>query len=473
MSILRSLLRPAIQRHQRRRVTTIARVSSAATATASATAHPFSPHTSTHRPLSYTSRACVSRVFPRTSPCGGVLPVHTFDSSRHHYRLSHERQEQAPSPHRHSRFSFSTSPVRASASMTEPTTAAPAAPAPGPGDSSQPLTFVDTHAHLYLFLPKLGYASAGTSGVKGGVDADVDDADVDVVKGEGNEVEASRGDVYQYMSDVLEDKVGLYSMDRSKTAALKTKKKTGKQKRLDAELVELCGGHAPRMESCVNIACDIERFEESAKLIEHPHVYGAFGVHPHNAKDYTVEVEEKLAGYMANDKCVAWGEMGLDYHYNLSSPDVQKDVFARQLRRAKVCNNKPLVIHTREAEEDTLRIMKDEVDINTCVHVHCFTSSLQLAKDLLNHFDNLYIGFTGVVSFASSSDIREVIREVPLNRILLETDAPFMSPVPYRGLVCHSGMVPHVARTVAEEKGVEMVELLRTVRDNTRHMYGI
>ncbi|KAJ7041015.1 hydrolase [Mycena alexandri] len=219
------------------------------------------------------------------------------------------------------------------------------------------------------------------------------------------------------------------------------------------------------------------------------------GVHPHEARLYTDAVEADIIDAMAHPRCVGWGEMGLDYHYDNSPRPVQQEVFTRQLRCA-VRLNKPLTIHTREADEDTERILKEVVPKEHRIHIHCFTDSPAFAQRLLDWFPNLYIGITGVITYttnidtsttvrnmfspptssSSSSDtdtsttLSQAVANVSLSppqdatsednklRILLETDAPYMVPAPIYtlpGLVgkklplCHSGMVPWTAGFVA------------------------
>lgn len=179
---------------------------------------------------------------------------------------------------------------------------------------------------------------------------------------------------------------------------------------------------------------------------------------------------------------VAWGEIGLDYHYNNSEPAVQRTVFEQQLRRA-VDLRLPIVVHTREAEEDTFRIMTSIVPTGHLIHVHCFTDSPEFARKMLGHFSNCFFGFTGVITFKSALQAQEAVRVVPINRLLLETDAPYMVPssVPRpqggkdrrRTTVSHPGHIPLVAKKVAELKHIHEDEVLRATRENARQMYGV
>ncbi|TFK35705.1 hypothetical protein BDQ12DRAFT_687821 [Crucibulum laeve] len=215
------------------------------------------------------------------------------------------------------------------------------------------------------------------------------------------------------------------------------------------------------------------------------------GVHPHEAKSYTDGVEQELIEAMAHPRCVGWGEMGLDYHYDLSPRDIQQEVFTRQLRHA-VRLKKPLTIHTREADEDTERILKTEVPKDHKVHIHCFTDKPEFAQRLLGHFPNLCIGITGVITYATNTDTSTVIRsmssanpETPL-RILLETDAPYMVPsnlydaIPaLKGKgklpICHTGMVPWTSEFVANIAGErwDAEKVMKEARENARMVYGV
>ncbi|KAG9017203.1 hypothetical protein FRB90_001372 [Tulasnella sp. 427] len=230
------------------------------------------------------------------------------------------------------------------------------------------------------------------------------------------------------------------------------------------------------------------------------------GVHPHEARHYNDEVENEIADAALHSRCVGMGEMGLDYHYDNSPREVQREVLKRQLAVA-VALNKPLTIHTREADEDILQILKENVPVDHRIHIHCFTDTPELAKALLEHFPNLYIGITGVITFATNLNTRQAISNMissaissgasltatpsPL-RILLETDAPYMVPgnlsVQSLGLKAgsrlpfsHSGMIPWTAHFVAEvateaaggAASWTAEEVLRIATENARTMYGL
>ena len=151
---------------------------------------------------------------------------------------------------------------------------------------------------------------------------------------------------------------------------------------------------------------------------------------------------------------------------------LQREVFARQIDLA-VSLKKPLVVHTRFAEDDTLELLEKHLPDSHPVHVHCFTSSNTLAQSLLERFPSLRLGFTGVITFKNAPDVQDVVRNTPLDRILLETDSPYMAPEPFRGRIAHPGHVSYVADAVAKLKGVSRAEVLAACRKNTRQIYGI
>ena len=225
----------------------------------------------------------------------------------------------------------------------------------------------------------------------------------------------------------------------------------------------------------VAIFCDPSALSPSLgvwrDLLEEPGIYGAFGIHPHNAKYYTDAVEERLVEALTHPKAVAWGECGLDYHYDNSPRDVQKEVFKRQILMA-VKLGKPLVVHSRDAEEDTLYILEDNLPRDWPVHLHCHGGSEAFTVALMKSFTNLVFGFTGAITFANAGQKKLIAEVVPLERIVLETDGPYMAPVPFRGQTAHPGMIPYVANQIAQLKKRPLDEVLHIARENTKRIYG-
>lgn len=228
----------------------------------------------------------------------------------------------------------------------------------------------------------------------------------------------------------------------------------------------------PDCEACLTISCDTSAIEPVLALMQNEGVYGSFGLHPHDSRLWDAEFEKRLLAALQHPKCMAYGEIGLDYHYTLSPIETQKESFAYQLGLG-IQAGKPLVIHTREAEADTLEILRRHVPRDWPVHVHCFTSSLPFAQSLLTEFSRLYLGFTGIITFKNAVDLQEVALHTPLNRLLLETDGPYLAPVPHRGQVAHPGHIPLIAQKLAEIKKVNAAELFAAARQNTRDLYGI
>ncbi|EFA81466.1 hypothetical protein PPL_05454 [Heterostelium album PN500] len=215
----------------------------------------------------------------------------------------------------------------------------------------------------------------------------------------------------------------------------------------------------PQFERLVQVCCDPVSLEYTDMLISFDQIFAAYGVHPHNASEYNDDIEAKLIQRMASPKVVAWGECGLDYFYNKSARPAQLSAFTRQLQAAVKCN-KPVVVHSREAEEDTLRLLKENLPKDWKIHIHCFTSNIEFALALLEHFPNLYIGFTGCITFNNSESIRDSVSVVPIDRILLETDGPYMTPMPFRGQIANSGHIPQIANVIAGIKELSLEEVL-------------
>jgi TatD DNase family protein len=194
----------------------------------------------------------------------------------------------------------------------------------------------------------------------------------------------------------------------------------------------------------------------------YPKVFCTLGIHPHDAKLYTEEVENKIVSLLPMPQVVAVGEIGLDYYYLNSDIETQKKVFRRQLEIA-LQHKLPIEIHTRDAEADTIEILKDVNPTWTGV-LHCFTGTQYLADEALQL--GLDISVSGVVTFKSADALRQVIQSVPLDRLHVETDAPFLAPVPMRGRKNQPAFVVHTATFLAALKGVELDALKHQVHLN-------
>jgi TatD DNase family protein len=215
---------------------------------------------------------------------------------------------------------------------------------------------------------------------------------------------------------------------------------------------------------------ELERGVEVAEQYEG--VFAAVGVHPHDARLYDEAAERRLVGILkGGGRVVALGEIGLDFHYDNSPRDVQRDVFARQLRLAREVSL-PVIIHSREADDETVEILRDVYAGAARGGVmHCFGGGLRMAEAVLEL--GFYVSFAGNVTFKKAENLREVALIVPAERILVETDCPFMAPVPLRGRRNEPAFVVETARFVASLRGAEPEELGRTTAENFSRLFGV
>jgi len=216
----------------------------------------------------------------------------------------------------------------------------------------------------------------------------------------------------------------------------------------------------------VGVLCcgtDMQDSKHAIELAEqHDYIFAAAGTHPHEAKHGIDGLRELLA----HPKCVAAGEMGLDYHYDFSPRDVQQAVFTAQLELARELNM-PVVIHCREAFADTLTILQTFAPLRGVMH--CFTGSVEFMREILPL--GLHIGLGGAVTFNNARKPVEVAAAVPLDRLLLETDAPYMAPVPHRGKRCDSTHITAIAEKIAALRGMDAQDLLDACADNARGLF--
>ena len=233
----------------------------------------------------------------------------------------------------------------------------------------------------------------------------------------------------------------------------------------EALLAALPGQGVDLVLQCGSSVRDSERGLALADQYEF--IYAACGVHPHEAKEFGKQDITQLRKLLQHPKCVAVGEIGLDYHYDFSPRDVQKDAFKRQL--ALACElNLPVVVHDREAHEDTLRILREFRPRGV---MHCFSGSVELMREILAL--GMYIGLGGAVTFKNAKRPVEVAAQVPTGRLLLETDAPYMAPVPHRGERCDSRHIALIAAKVAELRGMDTQELIDICNRNGRELFGV
>lgn len=219
----------------------------------------------------------------------------------------------------------------------------------------------------------------------------------------------------------------------------------------------------------ISIGTTPEDWQEVSNIAEKffPDVYCFIGVHPHDAVHLNKSSAEKLKSYLTKAWVLGVGEIGLDYYYDNSPRNVQLDAFRQQMEIAAEAQL-PVEIHSRDAEQDTAKILADfKGQVKGLLH--CFTSSRWLAEQALQcGFD---ISISGVVTFKKSEELRQVVSMIPLDRLHIETDAPFLAPVPHRGKKNHPALVVHTAKKIAEIKGIEEKELARYTRENALRLF--
>jgi len=214
-------------------------------------------------------------------------------------------------------------------------------------------------------------------------------------------------------------------------------------------------------------------FERAIELGKsHESIYTAIGTHPHDARFYNDEAEERTKSLIeGGERVVAWGEIGLDFHYDNSPREVQVAVFKRQLRAAGDLNL-PVIIHTREAETETIEILKSDYDGADRRGVfHCFSGSEDLARRALEV--GFMISFSGIVTFKKADELRNIARLVPLDRLLIETDCPYLTPVPCRGKRNEPAYVVEVARCLAGLHGLEIEQLAHVTTENFMRFFSL
>ena len=230
---------------------------------------------------------------------------------------------------------------------------------------------------------------------------------------------------------------------------------------------------SPKPDAILHVACEKSGFDYAEKISRlYPNVYTAFGIHPQNADSYDAETEECLMRLWASPKTVGIGEIGFDYHYETASRKKQREVFERQLEIGSPFH-KVFVLHLREADDDSLNVLQHAHLQNATLHIHSCTASCRFVEAALQLPCRVYVGFTGILTVKNAESVREAASRVPLNRLLLETDSPYLAPVPFRGKPSHAGMIPQIGEVLAQVKNIPFEELMKQVRQNTRDCYGI
>lgn len=214
------------------------------------------------------------------------------------------------------------------------------------------------------------------------------------------------------------------------------------------------------------IGDNLETSEKSIKISEsYNNIYATVGIHPHEAKNVSNTYLKKLEVYAKNKKVVAIGEIGLDYYYNNSEPEIQKKIFLNQLNLAKKLSL-PTVVHCREADDDLYQtILKSNHRSGV---IHCFASNTNFAKKIIDL--GFYISFTGMITFVD--ELSQVIKDIDLKHIMIETDSPYLSPVPYRGKINQPAYVSKIAEKIADLKKISIDEVIKITTDNANLLFN-
>lgn len=218
----------------------------------------------------------------------------------------------------------------------------------------------------------------------------------------------------------------------------------------------------------VSCGCDIETTQYNFDLAQqYDYMYFAAGFHPENLEGATLDDLKIIEKFAKNKKCAAIGEIGLDYHWMSSTKEKQKEFFEAQIELAKKLDM-PVIVHDREAHGDTLDILKRTKPKGV---VHCFSGSKEMAREVIKL--GMYIGLNGVVTFNNARKSLEVAKEIPIERLVLETDCPYLAPVPMRGKINNSSYIPYIAQKIGTLLGIDTQELLDITNENAKRLYNL
>lgn len=219
----------------------------------------------------------------------------------------------------------------------------------------------------------------------------------------------------------------------------------------------------------VNVTSNLDSLQKTVELTQkYDFVYGSAGIHPTDSLELTEDNFYRIEEAAKNPKIVAIGEIGLDYYWKKPDNETQKKWFIRQLDLARKLQ-KPVIIHSRDAAQDTMNIMKENHAEDLGGVIHCFSGSLQIAQEYVKM--GFYIGVGGVVTFKNGKKLKEVVEGIPMEAIVLETDSPYLTPVPYRGKRNCSLYIPLVAEEIAKIKGITAEEVIKITYENARKLY--
>ncbi|NOY52565.1 MAG: YchF/TatD family DNA exonuclease [Deltaproteobacteria bacterium] len=235
----------------------------------------------------------------------------------------------------------------------------------------------------------------------------------------------------------------------------------------------LARAHAAGVDTILTVGTDPSEWEgvcALARMEGAVEIYAALGLHPHEASSWSEALAQSLRTRCAGERVVALGEIGFDFHYDHSSAAEQEAAFRAQVRLAKELSL-PLVVHSREAEAETMRVLREEGVSGTGGVIHCFSGSREMARQALEL--GLFISFSGTLTFKNAGNLREIAREIPIEKMLIETDCPYLAPQPVRGKRNEPAYVRYVAEVLADLKGLTVEDVARITRHNARELFSM
>lgn len=236
----------------------------------------------------------------------------------------------------------------------------------------------------------------------------------------------------------------------------------------DSDRAEVFQRIKDNMDFIVNIGYDIESSKQGVEYSKkYDFIYAAVGIHPDDIEGYDDKLEQELEELAKNEKVLAIGEIGLDYHWMTRPKEEQQEIFRRQMKVAERVG-KPVVIHSRDAIEDTVKILKEFPSVKGIFH--CYPGSVETALQVIG---NYYFGIGGVLTFKNAKKLVEVVKNIPLEKLILETDCPYMAPTPFRRKRNEPVYVEYVAKKIAEIKGITYDEVAEATNLNTRKAYNM
>ena len=244
----------------------------------------------------------------------------------------------------------------------------------------------------------------------------------------------------------------------------------------DAKLINdvekiISEANVENVKKIISVGCDADTSFQTVCLAEkYDNVYAIIGVHPHDAKTFNQEVENKLIELAKSKKVVAIGEIGLDYHYDLSPREVQREVFEKQINLAEKLNL-PIIIHTREAIGDTMDILRRNKHKIKKALIHCFNASKEILTEIIQM--GFCVSYGGAITFKTANGLLECVKNTPMDRIMLETDCPYLTPTPYRGTTNYPKYIPIVAEKIAELKNISIEEVEKITTKNAENFFKI